>query len=40
MGGAPVYALAVGGASLFLAGVAVLRVREPVQAAAPLPNLQ
>ncbi|MBM0107193.1 MFS transporter [Steroidobacter sp. S1-65] len=36
MGGAPVYALAVGGASLFLAGVAVLRVREPAQAAAPL----
>jgi maltose/moltooligosaccharide transporter len=36
MGGAPVYALAVGGASLFLAGLAVLRVREPVQAASPL----
>ncbi len=36
MGGAPVYALAVGGASLFLAGLAVLRVREPVQAATPL----
>lgn len=36
MGGAPVHALAVGGASLFLAGLAVLRVREPVQAAAPL----
>lgn len=39
MGGMPVYALAVGGVSLFLAGLAVLRVREPVQAAAPLaPN--
>ncbi len=36
MGGAPVHALAVGGASLFLAGIAVLRVREPAQAAAPL----
>jgi maltose/moltooligosaccharide transporter len=36
MGGAPVYALAVGGASLFLAGLAVLRVREPVQVATPL----
>jgi maltose/moltooligosaccharide transporter len=36
MGGAPVYALVVGGASLFLAGIAVLRVREPVQALAPL----
>ncbi len=36
MGGAPVYALVVGGASLFLAGLAVLRVQEPVRAAAPL----
>jgi maltose/moltooligosaccharide transporter len=40
MGGAPVYALAVGGASLFLAGIAVLRVQEPVQLAAPVPSLQ
>ncbi len=37
MGGAPVYALAVGGASLFIAGVAVLRVQEPAQDPAPLP---
>jgi maltose/moltooligosaccharide transporter len=36
LGGAPVYALVVGGASLFLAGIAVLRVREPVPAVAPL----
>jgi maltose/moltooligosaccharide transporter len=36
MGNAPVYALAVGGASLFIAGVAVLRVQEPVQEPAPL----
>jgi maltose/moltooligosaccharide transporter len=36
MGGAPVFALAVGGASLFIAGIAVLRVREPVREGAPL----
>ena len=36
MGGAPVFALAVGGASLVFAGIAVLRVREPVRAGAPL----
>lgn len=40
MGGAPVYALAVGGASLFVAGIAVLRVQEPVQGAAPVPAHQ
>lgn len=40
MGGAPVYALAVGGASLFIAGIAVLRVQEPVQEAAPVPAHQ
>jgi maltose/moltooligosaccharide transporter len=33
MGGAPVYALVVGGASLFLAGLAVLRVQEPARTA-------
>ena len=37
MGGAPVYALAVGGASLIIAGVAVLRVQEPMQDPAPAP---
>jgi maltose/moltooligosaccharide transporter len=37
MGGAPVYALVVGGASLFIAGVAVLRVQEPVEGTAPVP---
>ena len=37
MGGAPVYALVVGGASLFIAGIAVLRVQEPVQETAPVP---
>jgi len=36
MGGEPIYALVVGGASLFLAGLAVLRVQEPVRAATPL----
>jgi len=36
MGAQPVYALVVGGASLFLAGLAVLRVQEPVRAARPL----
>lgn len=40
MGGAPVYALVVGGASLFIAGVAVLRVQEPVQGTAPVPAHQ
>jgi maltose/moltooligosaccharide transporter len=34
LGGAPVYALAIGGVSLFLSGLAVLRVREPMTGAA------
>ncbi|SFS17527.1 maltose/moltooligosaccharide transporter [Dyella sp. OK004] len=33
--GQPIYALALGGASLFIAGLCVLRVREPVVDAAP-----
>lgn len=35
MDGAPVYALVIGGVSLFIAGLAVLRVREPLAVAAP-----
>jgi maltose/moltooligosaccharide transporter len=35
MGGEPIYVLAVGGASWILAGLAVLRVREPAPHAAP-----
>ncbi|MFC4763743.1 MFS transporter [Dyella koreensis] len=34
--GQPIYALALGGASLFVAGLCVLRVREPVMDAVPV----
>jgi maltose/moltooligosaccharide transporter len=37
MGGHPVYALAIGGLSLLISGLAVLRVREPVADAALQP---
>jgi maltose/moltooligosaccharide transporter len=37
LGGSPVYALAIGGVSLFIAGLAVLRVREPEARAALQP---
>jgi maltose/moltooligosaccharide transporter len=36
MGGSPVYALVVGGISWFIAGLAVLRVREPEERATPV----
>lgn len=35
LGGAPIHALAVGGVSLFIAGLSVLRVAEPAVEAAP-----